>query len=112
MAELIVYAIFATLCLKVILRNSDPTTMAWASTLIAEETFYRPTLANSASAGSESHNTSLSPVEEPSCPKKNFLGLKSGGPANNYIVEAIIFQSGRLFNGNRWFVGTFSQKKQ
>jgi TraM recognition site of TraD and TraG len=110
MAELISDAIFATLCTKVLLRNSDPTTNAWASRLIAKDTVNRTSLSNSASAGSESHNTSLSPVEEPSCPEKNFLGLKSGGPAHNYTVEAIIFQSGRLFNGNRWFVGSFSQK--
>jgi len=38
------------------------------------------------------------------------MGLKNGGRRNNYIVEAILFQSGRLWKGDqRWIVRKFKQ---
>jgi hypothetical protein len=36
--------------------------------------------------------------------------LKNGGKRNNYIVEGILFQSGRLWlRDQRWVVRKFSQ---
>lgn len=60
----------------------------------------------------DSHNsqTSITEVEEDSCPPKEFMGLKNGGKRNSYIVEGILFQSGRLWLKNqRWVVRKFSQ---
>ena len=53
---------------------------------------------------------SVSEVEEESCPPKEFIGLKNGGKKNDYTVEGILFQSGRLWNKDqRWTVRRFKQ---
>jgi hypothetical protein len=95
---------------KLFHRNDCPITNKWSSELIAKETVYRPSLSSSASGDSATLNTSLAQVEEECCQAKEFLGLKTGGPGNKLMCEAIIFQSGRLFNGERWIVGEFSQR--
>jgi hypothetical protein len=91
-------------------RNDCPVTNEFAAKIIAKQTVYRPSLSSSASGGSAALNTSLAQVEEECCQAKEFLGLKTGGPENKLMCEAIIFQSGRLFNGERWIVGEFSQR--
>jgi hypothetical protein len=49
-------------------------------------------------------------IEEDSCPPKEFIGLKNGGRKNDYTVEGILFQSGRLWNKNqRWTLRRFKQ---
>jgi len=54
--------------------------------------------------------TSVAEVEEDSCAPKEFIGLKNGGKKNNYIVEGILFQSGRLWlKDQRWTVRRFRQ---
>jgi hypothetical protein len=98
---------------KIFHRNGDPTTNEWASKVIAKETAYKHSLSNSGSLQSSSgfsSNTSVTEVEEDSCPPKEFIGLKNGGKKNDYIVEAILFQSGRLWNRDRrWTVRRFKQ---
>jgi phosphoglycerate dehydrogenase-like enzyme len=55
-------------------------------------------------------NTSVTEIEEDSCPPKEFIGLKNGGKKNDYVVEGILFQSGRLWNRDqRWTVRRFRQ---
>jgi hypothetical protein len=86
---------------KIFHRNGDPTTNEWASKVIAKETTYRHSLSNSGSLQSSSglsSNTSVTEVEEDSCPPKEFIGLKNGGKKNNNTVEGILFQSGRIWN--------------
>ena len=90
-------------------RNDCAETNTWASKLIAKDTVYRRSMSNSGAQGSM--NTTISQMEEESCPAKTFLGLKNGGPENKRIVEAVIFESGRLFNGDRWLIGEFSQAR-
>ena len=52
----------------------------------------------------------MAEVEEDSCPPKEFIGLKNGGKQNDYTVEGILFQSGRLWNKDqRWTVRRFKQ---
>ena len=98
---------------KLFHRNGDPTTNEWASKVIAKETQYRHSLSSSGSIQSSqgfNASTSVSEVEEDSCPPKEFIGLKNGGKKNDYIVEGILFQSGRLWNKNRrWTVRRFRQ---
>jgi TraM recognition site of TraD and TraG len=98
---------------KIFHRNGDPTTNEWASKVIAKETTYRHSLSNSGSLQSSSglsSNTSVTEVEEDSCPPKEFIGLKNGGKKNNNTVEGILFQSGRLWNKDqRWTVRRFKQ---
>jgi type IV secretory pathway TraG/TraD family ATPase VirD4 len=98
---------------KIFHRNGDPTTNEWSSKVIAKETAYKHSLSNSGSLQSSSgfsSNTSVTEVEEDSCPPKEFIGLKNGGKRNAYTVEGILFQSGRLWNKNqRWTVRRFKQ---
>jgi hypothetical protein len=98
---------------KIFHRNGDPTTNEWASKVIAKETAYKHSLSNSGSLHSSSgfsSNASVTEVEEDSCPPKEFIGLKNGGKKNDYIVEGILFQSGRLWNKDqRWTVRRFKQ---
>jgi hypothetical protein len=89
---------------KIFHRNGDPTTNEWASKVIAKETAYKHSISNSGSLQSSSgfsSNTSVTEVEEDSCPPKEFIGLKNGGKKNDYTVEGILFQSGRLWNKNQ-----------
>jgi hypothetical protein len=95
---------------KLFHRNDCPITNKWSSELIARETVYRPTVSRSATGGSSAINTSLAMVEESACAEKQFLGLKTSGPKNKWVSEAILFQSGRLFDGERWTGVRFNQK--
>jgi hypothetical protein len=98
---------------KIFHRNGDPTTNEWAAKVIAKETGYKHSLSASGSIQSATgfnSQTSVSEVEEDSCPPKEFIGLKNGGGKNGGIVEGILFQSGRLWNRDqRWAVRRFRQ---
>ena len=98
---------------KIFHRNGDPTTNEWASKVIAKETGYKHSISTSGSIHAAiglNSQTSITEVEEDSCPPKEFIGLKNGGKKNNYIVEGILFQSGRLWlRDQRWVVRKFSQ---
>jgi len=98
---------------KIFHRNSDPATNEWASRVIAKETGYKHSLSTSGSVqstGGFNSQASVSEVEEDSCPPKQFVGLKNGGPRNGNVVEGILFQSGRLWNRDqRWCVRRFRQ---
>ena len=98
---------------KIFHRNGDPTTNEWASKVIAKETTYKHSISTSGSihtAVGVNSQTSVTEVEEDSCAPKEFIGLKNGGKKNNYIVEGILFQSGRLWlKDQRWTVRRFRQ---
>ena len=98
---------------KIFHRNGDPTTNEWASKVIAKETTYKHSISTSGSIHTAiglNSQMSVSEVEEDSCPPKEFIGLKNGGRKNNYVVEGILFQSGRLWlRDQRWTVRKFSQ---
>ena len=80
---------------KIFHRNGDPTTNEWASKIIAKETTYRHSISANGSSGNS--QTSVTEVEEDSCPPKEFVGLKNGGRKHDCIVEGVLFQSGRLW---------------
>jgi hypothetical protein len=98
---------------KIFHRNGDPTTNEWASKVIAKETTYKHSISSSGSVHTAiglNSQTSVSEVEEDSCPPKEFIGLRNGGKKNNYVVEGILFQSGRFWlRDQRWTVRKFSQ---
>src|SRR5271165_6902918 len=98
---------------KIFHRNGDPTTNEWASKVVAKETGYKHSISTSGSIHAAiglNSQISINEVEEDSCPPKEFIGLKNGGKRNNYIVEGILFQSGRLWlRDQRWVVRKFSQ---
>jgi hypothetical protein len=106
-AQLTVDSILGNLVTKAFMKNGDPMTNEWASKVIAKETIYKTSISKT---GQSPISTSVSQIEEPSCSPKEFLGLKNGGPRNKYVVESIVFQSGRPLNGERWIKANFSQK--
>jgi len=92
-------------------RNSgvdDTVTNEWASKTIDKTVQYRVSL-NGAQTG-EGHSIGLAQSEEFDCPSRNFIGLRHGTKVNDYLVEAIAFQSGRRWsNGRSWMKCTFKQ---
>ena len=99
---------------KIFHRNGDAVTTEWSAKTIAKDTQYRHSISGSGSVSAASgptSNVSVSEVEEDSCPPKEFIGLKNGGKKNNYTVEAILFQSGRLWRkSERWTTVRFNQR--
>jgi hypothetical protein len=92
---------------KLFHRDDDPETNEWASKLIAKETRYRHSVFTQRDSGNQ---LSVTEVEEASCPPSEFMTLKNGGKTNNMLVEAILFQSGRLWLGElRWARRQFAQ---
>ena len=80
----------------------------------AKETTYKHSISTFGSiyaAGGANSQSSVTEVEEDSCPPKEFIGLRNGGRKNNYIVEGILFRSGRLWKRDqRWVVRKFTQR--
>ncbi len=118
-------ALFGNLTTKILHSNADSTTNEWAATLIGRSRQYFANgnssssddqlmamigldgfgQSKSASAGfSESYEFEIQPAE--------FSRLRTGGPANNWIVDGIVFQSGKVFraSGTTWIPVTFKQR--
>jgi len=100
--------LFGNLAIKFFCGNDDTVTNEWASKTIDKTVQYRVSL-NGAQTG-EGHSIGLSQSEEFDCPSRNFIGLKHGTATNDFLVEAIAFQSGRRWsNGRSWMKCTFKQ---
>lgn len=117
-------SLFANLNTKIFHAQADPVTNEWASSLIGRtrqffsngNNSYSPddclsSMMGMAPAGNTTAGFSESMEFElqPSA----FTRLRTGGQANNGIVDAIIFQNGRRFNdsGRCWMPVTFQQKR-
>jgi hypothetical protein len=89
-------------------RNDCPETNTWATKLIAKELSFEHSIGDS--DGKRSINVHRR--EEDSCRASEFLALKDGGKVNRYLVQAIVFQSGRswLKGKRRWIVSEFRQQ--
>lgn len=119
-------SLFANLTTKIWHAQADATTNEWASTQIGRhlELF---------STGSTSHNTDdlwtnltgcggegrngsstagFSEHYEFEVQPREFTRLRTGGPSNGYEVDAVVFQSGRVFasTGRTWLPVTFQQR--
>jgi len=117
-------SIFGNLSLKIFHANGDPQTNHWAANLIGRtrQLFYNsnssfgapdgwtalfgPTPGNQVSAG-------MSEAMEFEVQPSAFNTLKSGGRPHRWQVEAIVFQSGKVFpdTGTPWRLATFRQKR-
>jgi hypothetical protein len=103
-----VHSLLGNLALKLFCRNDESVTNEWASKSIDKSTQYKINLSNAQEIGRDS--IGLSEHEEFDCPSRNFLGLKFGTEQNDYIVEAMAFQGGRLWsNDRRWMKCSFRQ---
>jgi hypothetical protein len=77
--------------------------------IIAKEQSFKHSISANPSGGS--NQISVVAERADSCPTEEFLGLKNGGPANKWISETILFQSGRTWlEGARWLITEFAQK--
>lgn len=98
----------------------DPDTATFASNLLGQyrETFtnYTPgeaesvsdTMFRSSSPGSFNMSESYQSVLQP---RAFMTGLRNGGPANNYMVDAIVVRPGQPFlNGENWQKVAFTQR--
>jgi hypothetical protein len=103
-----VHSLLGNLAIKFFCGNDDTVTNEWASKTIDRTVQYRVSL-NGAQTG-EGHTIGLSQSDEFDCPSRNFIGLRHGTKTNDYIVEAIAFQSGRRWsNGRSWMKCSFKQ---
>ena len=117
-------AILACLNSKILHANGCPVTNEWASTSIGQtrqlyysaNNSYQPSEALSSILGlGPGPQTSAGVAEhlDYEVAPSFFTRLRTGGPQNDWNVDAIVFQSGRVFSdtGRTWRHATFRQKK-
>jgi hypothetical protein len=106
-----VYSLLGNMVTKVAHANNDATTNNWMADIIAQDwqvsTTYNTGLngRHTNAGGSQTLAHKVLPGE--------MAKLAKGGPANNFLVEAIVTQGGRKFraNGNQtWIKCVFNQK--
>lgn len=99
---------------KIFHANGDTTTNQWAAEAIARSWHQRRTAGSSGGTRGEStHNYGVSESLDYDVLPGEFARLKKGGPENRRLVEAIIFQGGRVFSsGKTHFQTTFVQGEQ
>lgn len=95
---------------KIFHANSDPLTNDKAAEIIGKSWQYRQS--TSQSAGREQFNLSKSMNQsfDYDVPPQLFTMLKKGGKANGGIVEAVVFQNGRIWSNQKSHL--FTQFKQ
>ena len=86
---------------KIFCANSDPKTNEWASTVFAKsfQSKFQSGI-NRNDKGGGGSNAGASESLEYNVQPAEFLTLRKGGPANQYLVEALIFGGGRVFNAS------------
>lgn len=119
-------SIFANLNTKIFHANGDPVTNEWAASLIGRS---RQFLASGNSSydndhrwaaavgldwldGGGSTSAGFSETFEYEVQPREFTRLRTGGPANGWIVDGIVFQNGRTFaaSGRTWLKTAFRQR--
>lgn len=119
-------SLLANLNTKILHANGDPVTNEWASGLIGRslEMFCngstsRPSIDQTPVLQSllglqndTSETTGFSESYEFEVQPKVFTQLRTGGPDNNFIVDGIVFQGGKMFKetGRSWLPVRFNQK--
>jgi hypothetical protein len=101
---------------KIFHGNGDAVTNEWASKMIAQVWQSRTTVTGGSSLGrqGETENSGFSAAEQLAAQvlPVEFTTLAKGGPQNAFIVEGIVFQSGRVWNASRsnWLRTYFPQQ--
>ncbi|HVY29683.1 MAG TPA: TraM recognition domain-containing protein [Polyangiaceae bacterium] len=90
---------------KVLHCNGDAVTNEWASKMIAQTWQSRTTVTGGSSLGrqGETENSGFSAAEQLAAQvlPVEFTTLAKGGPQSGFVVEGIVFQSGRVWNASR-----------
>ncbi|WP_176454329.1 type IV secretory system conjugative DNA transfer family protein [Siphonobacter sp. BAB-5385] len=81
--------------------NSDPETNNHASEVIGRRWQIRQGISQSVGGETLNFGNSQSESFDYDCPPQEFSRLLKGGPANENIVEGIVFQNGRVWANNR-----------
>jgi hypothetical protein len=119
-------SLFANLNTKVFHANGDPVTNEWAASVVGR-TLQQFANGNSSSSPedqaaamlgldwlgqSRSATAGFSEAYEFEVQPAAFTQLRTGGPANRGVVDAIVFQNGRVFRetGRTWLPVTFEQR--
>jgi TraM recognition site of TraD and TraG len=119
-------SLFANLNTKVFHANGDPVTNSWASNLIGRSRQFRASgnssrqstggwpIAFGIESLTEPVSTSagFSEVWDVEVQPSAFTQLRTGGPANGWTIDGILFQNGRRFqaSGRNWLPVSFSQR--
>ncbi|MBK9118165.1 MAG: hypothetical protein IPM18_00975 [Phycisphaerales bacterium] len=119
-------SLLANLNTKVMHANGDPVTNEWAAGLIGRSRQFMASGNTSYSAEDEanaaigmswlprsgSSSAGFSEVFEYEVQPREFTRLRTGGPANRGLVDAIVFQNGKVFkeSGRNWLPVTFKQQ--
>jgi hypothetical protein len=120
-------SLFANLNTKVFHANGDPVTNEWAASLVGRS---RQFMANGNSSRSSdggwpfalgiealtepgSTSAGFSETWEFDIQPARFTQLRTGGPANDWVVEGVLFQNGRRFqaSGKTWLPVSFGQER-
>jgi TraM recognition site of TraD and TraG len=119
-------SLFANLSTKIFHANSDPVTNEWAARLIGRSRQFFASGNTSRSSEDRGPLRGLDWLDDPTSTSAGFSEsyeyevqpaafnrLRTGGPANRWNVDAILFQSGRVFGtGKTWLPVTFNQKRR
>lgn len=121
-------SLFANMSTKIFHANGDPTTNDWAASIIgrSKQEFASGNSGTSSDDewgarfgwtgqnASRSTSAGFSEAYEWEVQPSTFTQLRTGGPQNGRRVEAIVFQNGRVFNGNgkTWMNVTFEQHNE
>lgn len=94
-------------------QNSEPETNEWYARSIGRKKQYLTSWALSPWTSLPKGKSRTEHIDYDVQPRK-FTTLKSGGPANGYLVEAILICAGRQFRANkqRWLKITFQQNPE
>lgn len=119
-------SLFANLNTKIFHANGDPVSNEWGSSLIGRSRQFMANGNNNYSADemwakrngaslfgpSASTTTGFSEAFEFEVQPAEFTRLRTGGPANGWCVDGVVFQNGRVFehSGKTHLRVTFSQK--
>jgi hypothetical protein len=93
-------AFLGNLQTKIFHANSDHTSNEWASNLISRSYQYRHNFSASGNENRSAQSAGVSESLDFEILPGEFSRLKTGGPANNYCVEGILYQSGRVWRAN------------
>lgn len=108
-----VYSLLGNMVTKIAHANNESTTNNWMADIIAQD-WQVSTTYNTGLNGSHT-NAGGSQVLAHQLLPGEMSKLAKGGPANHFLVEAIVTQGGRKFraNGNRtWIKCVFNQKAE
>ena len=95
---------------KIFHANSDPLTNDKAAEIIGKSWQYRQSTSQSAGREQFSLSKSMNQSFDYDVPPQLFTMLKKGGKANGGIVEAVVFQNGRIWSNQKSHL--FTQFKQ